>query len=89
MIRASERFLAEHTVDGYCSGAAANTELATVRELAEDEDDDDGAAGPGKSSLKQNGKLTNGHTNGHANGFAVSTSPAKFQSAFPCMARQC
>lgn len=72
MIRASERFLARHTVDGYCSGAAANAELGAVREAAEDEDEDDYVAGPGKSSLKQNGELTHGHTNGHANGFGVS-----------------
>ncbi|CAL8462005.1 g1536 [Coccomyxa elongata] len=81
LIRASERFLTRHTVDGYCSGAATNAELGTVREAAEDEDDD--VAGPGKSRLKQNAELTNGHTNGHANGFVAHDAVAVVRPSGP------
>ena len=64
LIRASERYLARHTIDGYSGGDTAGAELAAARDYAADESAHADVSKDGKGSVMQNGALTNGHTNG-------------------------
>ncbi|EIE25035.1 P-loop containing nucleoside triphosphate hydrolase protein [Coccomyxa subellipsoidea C-169] len=52
LIRASERYLARHTIDGYSGGDTAGAELAAARDYAADESADAAASKDGKGSFR-------------------------------------
>ena len=66
LIRASERYLARHTIDGYSGGEAAGAELAAARDAVADGPADADKGEYPRPMTKQNGALTNGHANGYA-----------------------
>lgn len=83
LIRASERYLARHTIDGYSGGEAAGAELAAARDAVADGPADADKGEYPRLMTKQNGALTNGHAIGYAVSICFPIRPKLLEAMKP------